>query len=607
MSADLTGPGENPFAAGHDARFVYGTSERTEFLGRARHGLESGTPFVLLTGETGVGKTSVVTELLGDGRIWAAQINHPRLTARELLEEVCTRFGGDLPKKPSKPQMLASLERQLTEIRAAGIAVLVIDEAHALSDELLEELRLLSNLEANGATLLQIVLVGLPELGTRLARPELQQLRQRVGVEGRVSALDEADTEGYLHHRVAVAGGDGAARFPQETCREIHRLTRGVPRAINTLAGQALLAAERESSPTVTPAHVQAAAPDTMRREAASETPPAAPSEAPTTSLAPPNTAAGASAPTASEASPDLIGTVIEPRRSDDPGVRAWVSRFVDPDKPLQIGAQALAAQRLAELTAGGFDEGFGEGESGSGEGGEAPAVVPRRDSRRNKRPRGRVLPRDRHRQDSRWIVVAAAIAFAIAAVLVIRRLPLKQTPRDTDVTATAASSTAAPSTAAPSATPASPSRRESAVPSRAKEKSASGKRAKEKSSARGTAPAATRGEDTAPSVETSPPPADTTPAADSSSAPRRWQGIEVATYIDPYRAGSERDRLHELTGLSARVTQSGGSGSETYHVVLGSFSSPGRAERMADRLVGQGMIDQAQVVPLGTMKKDSP
>jgi len=111
----------------------------------------------------------------------------------------------------------------------------------------------------------------------------------------------------------------------------------------------------------------------------------------------------------------------------------------------------------------------------------------------------------------------------------------------------------------------------------------------------------ATPEEETAPALGT--PPADTTPAPDSAATPHRWQGIEVGTYIDSYRAGAERDRLKELTGLSARVLQTGRSGGETYHVVLGSFSTSSRAERMADRLIGQGMIDQAQVVPLGPMK----
>jgi general secretion pathway protein A len=393
MSADLIGPGEHPFAAGHDARFVYGTSERAEFLARARHGLTSGEPFLLLTGETGVGKTSIVTELLDDGRIWAAQINHPRLSAPELLEEVCTRFGADLPKKSSKPQMLASLERQLAEIRAEGIAVLVIDEAHTLSPELLEELRLLSNLEANGKPLLQIVLVGLPELEARLAQPELEQLRQRIGVQGRVSVLDVTETEHYLHHRVAAAGGDPAQSFPQETCREIHRLTRGVPRTINTLAGQALLAAEHEASPTVTVAHVQAAAPDARRSDTATEAPP---------------TVTPAETQDVPGESPELAGTMTEPRRSSDPDVRAWVSRFVDPDKPLQIGAQALAAQCLAELSEGGFDEGFSDGDAGDGEGGGGAAPAPRPGPRRTAAaPAAR--RRRRRRLDSRWIAVAAA------------------------------------------------------------------------------------------------------------------------------------------------------------------------------------------------------
>ena len=163
----------------------------------------------------GIGKTSVLTELLDDAKIWAAQVTIPRLTSAELLEDVCTRFGADAPASPSKPQILACLERHLAEIRREGIAVLVIDEAHDLSPELLEELRLLSNFESNGKPLLQIVLVGLPELETRLAQPELQQLRQRIRSKVGCSALGPEETERYLHHRVAAAGGTRPSDFPR--------------------------------------------------------------------------------------------------------------------------------------------------------------------------------------------------------------------------------------------------------------------------------------------------------------------------------------------------------------------------------------------------------
>jgi cell division protein FtsN len=189
---------------------------------------------------------------------------------------------------------------------------------------------------------------------------------------------------------------------------------------------------------------------------------------------------------------------------------------------------------------------------------------------------------------------VAAATALAVAALLVIRRLPFGP-PRNAETEMNAAVPS---STSPPTAGKATKHKRDSGS-ERATEKTASAKRSRAKSSP--PEPVATPAANTAPAVDT--PPADTTPAADSAATPRRWQGIEVGTYIDPNRAGAERERLAGVTGLSARVLQTGRSGGETYHVVLGSFSTSSRAERMADRLVGQGMIDQAQVVPLGVMK----
>src|SRR5689334_6390833 len=132
----------------------------------------------------------------------------------------------------------------------------MMDEAQNLSMDLLEEIRLLSNLEHRGEKLLQIFLVGQPELEAHLARHELRQLRQRITVHYRLNPLSSDETLGYIHHHVNVAGGNGAIVFPPDTCREIYRFTHGIPREINTLASSALIAAYADGSPSVRVDHV---------------------------------------------------------------------------------------------------------------------------------------------------------------------------------------------------------------------------------------------------------------------------------------------------------------------------------------------------------------
>uniref|UniRef100_A0A832I3G2 SPOR domain-containing protein n=1 Tax=Eiseniibacteriota bacterium TaxID=2212470 RepID=A0A832I3G2_UNCEI len=257
---------ENPFAAGHQARFVYPSREHQEALAHLRYGIENREPFVLITGEVGTGKTTALYDVLGEwqSRAVVALVTNSALTRDELLEEIGVRFGTGVPPGVSKPQMLLHLERHLLAIRAQGLrAILILDEAQNLNRDLLEEVRLLSNLESAGEKLIQIFLVGQPELEAILTRPELRQLRQRIAVFYRLHPLSEDDTERYIHHRLTVAGGHAISIFPADACREVYRLTHGIPREINTVAAQAMLNAFVEDSPVVLPAHVTAVASET--------------------------------------------------------------------------------------------------------------------------------------------------------------------------------------------------------------------------------------------------------------------------------------------------------------------------------------------------------
>src|SRR6185295_11423790 len=142
----LLGLREHPFAAGHDPRFLHSTAGRDEALARLRHGLRGGESFLLVTGESGIGKTSLVCEALDDEGAAAAFVSQPALDPRELLEEVCIRFEINLPKGASKPQVMSRLERHLADLRSKGLLpVLALDDAQNATPELLEELRVLSN------------------------------------------------------------------------------------------------------------------------------------------------------------------------------------------------------------------------------------------------------------------------------------------------------------------------------------------------------------------------------------------------------------------------------------------------------------------------------
>ncbi len=250
MYADHFGLKQAPFSIAPDPRYLFMSERHREALAHLLYGLGGGGGFVLLTGEIGAGKTTVCRCFLEQipKRCNVAYIFNPKLTVIELMRSVCDEFHIPYPQREpgtaTVTDYLDPLNAFLLSTHAVGQNnVLIIDEAQNLSADVLEQLRLMTNLETSERKLLQIVLIGQPELREMLARPGLQQLAQRVIARFHLEALSEAETAQYIRHRLAVAGLTGPIPFATDTLRRIHRICGGVPRRINLLCDRALLGA----------------------------------------------------------------------------------------------------------------------------------------------------------------------------------------------------------------------------------------------------------------------------------------------------------------------------------------------------------------------------
>jgi general secretion pathway protein A len=250
---------QSPFSIAPDPRYLFMSERHREALAHLLYGVGSGGGFVLLTGEIGAGKTTVcrcfIEQIPADCRL--AYIFNPKLTVEELLLSVCDEYRIDLPPMGAGPVSVKAYVDAINGYLLASHAqgknnVLVIDEAQNLSAEVLEQLRLLTNLETNERKLLQIILIGQPELRDMLARPELEQLAQRVIARYHLGSLSETETGSYVAHRLTVAGATAASPFPRSLMGLVHKLTHGVPRRINLLCDRALLGAYVENSREVT-------------------------------------------------------------------------------------------------------------------------------------------------------------------------------------------------------------------------------------------------------------------------------------------------------------------------------------------------------------------
>lgn len=261
---------ERPFSIAPDPRFLYMSQRHREALAHLLYGVGEGGGFVQLTGEVGTGKTTICRCLLEQlpENVDVALILNPRVSALELVATLCDELQIDYPKQTNSVKTLTdALNAYLLEAHGRGRrTVMVIDEAQNLDSEALEQVRLLTNLETTREKLLQIILIGQPELRELLARDELRQLSQRITARYHLEPIVEADTEGYIRHRLEVCGTTEML-FSDKAVKLIQQYSEGIPRIINVLCDRALLGAYVEGRRQVNPRIVRRAAKEILPEE----------------------------------------------------------------------------------------------------------------------------------------------------------------------------------------------------------------------------------------------------------------------------------------------------------------------------------------------------
>jgi len=245
MYLSFYGLKEAPFELTANPKYLFFTAQHREALSNLEYGLSSAKPITLLIGEAGTGKSTLLQAALESERcrqVSCVYLNNPTLTRNEFVETLAARFDLGANAERSKATLLGGLESVLRERQTRDeITSLVVDEAQALSDELLEEIRLLANMETTAGKLLPLVLAGQPELAERLNEPRLRQLKQRVALRCELKPLELPDTASYIASRIRTAGGDPGMMFTREAVTLIHEYSHGVPRTISVMCDNALM------------------------------------------------------------------------------------------------------------------------------------------------------------------------------------------------------------------------------------------------------------------------------------------------------------------------------------------------------------------------------
>jgi general secretion pathway protein A len=245
MYQSFYGLAEAPFELTANPKYLFFTGQHREALSNLEYGLSSAKPITLLVGEAGTGKSTLLRAALESERcrrVSCVYLNNPTLTRNEFVETLASRFDLGARAEHSKATLLGGLESIVRDRQARGeITALVVDEAQALSNELLEEIRLLANMETPIGKLLPVVLAGQPELAERLNEPALRQLKQRIALRCELRPLDLPDTASYIASRIRTAGGDPGMIFTREAVTLIHEYSHGVPRTISVMCDNALM------------------------------------------------------------------------------------------------------------------------------------------------------------------------------------------------------------------------------------------------------------------------------------------------------------------------------------------------------------------------------
>jgi len=251
----------SPFSFSPDPRYLYLTKSTQEALSALTYGIQSRKGFLLLTGEVGTGKTTLLNRILDwlrEQDIASAFVFNSQLqNVSQLFDFLMADLGVPCDSR-EKSQVLLNLNRWLLQrYRSGKTTVLIVDEAQNLSEQLLEEIRLLTNLETSSEKLLQIVLAGQPELEEKLMQPELRQLRQRIVFRCRTVPLTNEEAHGYVTERLRIAGGDGSPVFSKDAIDTIHYYAKGIPRVVNLLCEHSLISSFAEGIKPIPPKIVE--------------------------------------------------------------------------------------------------------------------------------------------------------------------------------------------------------------------------------------------------------------------------------------------------------------------------------------------------------------